>query len=362
MAKQRTGALFAIRGREDWSRHIHGGIGLNGDVTIPLLHSIFNTKAPGHDGAVLCEGGRVLKFGAHLPLSTNLYKMSVGGTRHTAALGLSELCDALLIVVSEERGTISIAKDGQITQLESGSDLKKHLDDFWGKYYSSDSSSFKHWWRRRSMRTALASITLAFILWLALAYSSETVYRTYALPIEYRNLESTRYALQDSVPLKSRVTLSGSEQAFRSLDPSQLAISFDLSSDDIEDNQLEIDGSDINLPADLSFVESVPPALQLSTRHFIAKELPVKVPVKVSLSKGLQLVSIRSTPAHISVLVDTTAVESADSLATENVNLDNIKETTTIKKKLKVQDKSLRLRGKKSIKVKVILEVRKSNS
>src|SRR5699024_1251954 len=154
-----------------------------------------------------------------------------------------------------------------------------------------------------------------------LAYSSETIYRTYALPIEYRNLESTHYSLQDSVPLKSRVTLSGSEQAFRSLDPSQLAISFDLSSDDMEDNQLEIDESDSNLPADLCFVEAVPPTLQLSTRHFIAKELPVKVPVKGSLAKGLQLISIRPTPAHIPVLVDTTAAESTDSLSTETINL-----------------------------------------
>src|SRR5699024_10268867 len=153
----------------------------------------------------------------------------------------------------------------------------------------------------------------------------------------------------------------GSEQAFRSLDPSQLAISFDLSSDDIEDNQLEIDESDINLPADLSFVEAVPPTLQLSTRHFIAKELPVNVPVKGSLAKGLQLISIRPTPAHIPVLVDTTAAESTDSLSTETINLDNIKESTTIKKKLKARDKWLRLRDKNSINVKVVLEVRKSN-
>ncbi len=125
MAEKKTGALIAIRGKEDWSRHIHGGIELNGQITIPLLLSIFNKYAPGHDGAVLLEGRNILKFGVHLPLSTNLYKMSRGGTRHTAALGLSEQCDALVIIVSEERGSISIAKDGKIQELNSNSDLKK---------------------------------------------------------------------------------------------------------------------------------------------------------------------------------------------------------------------------------------------
>src|SRR5699024_2510125 len=218
MAEKRIGALIAIRGWEDWSRHIHGGIRLDGEISIHLLHSIFNTKAPGHDGAVLCEGNQIKKFGVHLPLSTNLYKMSAGGTRHTAALGLSELCDALLIVVSEERGTISIAKDGEITQLESGNDLKRQLDTFWNERYEADSTPFTHWWKDRSMRTALASVGLAFVLWLALTYPSETVYRTYALPIEYRNLESTRFSLQDSIPLKPRVTFAGPEQVFRTLD------------------------------------------------------------------------------------------------------------------------------------------------
>ncbi len=68
MADQRMGALIVFKGREDWDRHVHGGIELDGKITIPLLHSIFNTKAPGHDGAVLSDGQRILKFGVHLPL------------------------------------------------------------------------------------------------------------------------------------------------------------------------------------------------------------------------------------------------------------------------------------------------------
>lgn len=360
MAEKRTGALIAIKGREDWDRHIHGGIELDGKITIPLLHSIFNTKAPGHDGAVLSDGQRILKFGAHLPLSTNLYKMSRGGTRHTAALGLSEQCDALVIVVSEERGTISIARDGYIKQLESSSDLKKNLDDFWSEYYQTSTSSLSHWWKRRSLRTAVAAVSLAFILWLSLAYPSETVYRTYAVPIEYRNLESTNIALQDSVPLKARLTLSGSEQAFRTLDPAELVISFDLASEDVDDNELEIESNDINLPADLQFFEASPPLLKLKTRHFISRELPVKVPVKGQLEEGLELITMRPSPETVTALIDTAATQ-LDSIPTQAVDLSQIQQSTVLKKKLRLQEKKFRFSQKSPPTVSINIDVRKIN-
>lgn len=362
MADQRTGALIVLKGREDWDRHVHGGIELDGKITIPLLHSIFNTNAPGHDGAVLSDGQRIIKFGVHLPLSTNLYKLSRGGTRHTAALGLSEKCDALVIVVSEERGTISIARNGQIKQLESHSDLKRHLDDFWDEYYRSDSSSFKQWGKSRSLKTALAAGSLAFILWLSLAYPSETVYRTYAVPIEYSNLESTNYVLQDTVPPEARVTLSGSEQAFRTFDPSELIISFDLASEDVEDLELDISSDNINLPTGLQFFEASPPTLKLTKQHFVATDLPVKVPVTGTLPEGLQFRSAVPSPKTVTILVDTATTELIDSVSTGPVDLSQIQGQTVLQKALQLKGDSLRLPKNTPGKIKVAINVRKIES
>ncbi|WP_372634698.1 diadenylate cyclase [Fodinibius sp.] len=361
MADQRTGALIVLKGREDWDRHVHGGIELDGKITIPLLRSLFNTSAPGHDGAVLSDGQRILKFGVHLPLSTNLYKLSRGGTRHTAALGLSEKCDALVIVVSEERGTISIAQNGRIRQLESHSDLKKHLDDFWAEYYQSNTTSYKQWGESRSLKTALAAGSLAFILWLSFAYSSETVYRTYAVPIEYSNLESTPYALQDTVPLEARLTLSGSEQAFRTFEPSDLVISFDLASEEVEDLELDIDSDNINLPAGLQFFEASPPALQLKKQFFVPADVPVKVPVTGTIAEHLQFQSVVPSPETITVLVDT-ASASIDSVLTEPVDLSQIEEQTVQQKMLQLQGDSFRLPEQTSPNISVTVNVRKIQS
>jgi DNA integrity scanning protein DisA with diadenylate cyclase activity len=110
MASKRMGALIAVRGHESWSAHIRGGVELGGAISEPLLYSIFHTSTPGHDGAVLIDDGRITRFAVHLPLASDMPDVSAhGGTRHTAALGLSQEGDAFVIVVSEERGTISIA-------------------------------------------------------------------------------------------------------------------------------------------------------------------------------------------------------------------------------------------------------------
>jgi diadenylate cyclase len=361
MADQRMGALIVFKGREDWDRHVHGGIELDGKITIPLLHSIFNTKAPGHDGAVLSDGQRILKFGVHLPLSTNFYKLPSGGTRHTAALGLSEKCDALVIVVSEERGAISIAQNGQIKELESHSDLKKHLDDFWAENYQPDSASFKQWGENRSMKTALAAGSLTFLLWLSFAYPSETVYRTFDIPIEYSNLESSSYALQDTVPLQARVTLTGSEQAFRNFDPSNVRISFDLTSEDTDDLILDIDNDNLNLPSGLHLFEADPATLNLRKRHFVATELPVKVTTTGTIAEGFEVDSFDVSPKFVTVLVDTAAA-SIDSVLTEPVDLNEIQEQAIQQKILQLKGNTFRLPENSSPVIRVTINVRKTQS
>jgi len=122
-ARARTGALLVIRGHDVIARHLDGGEEVDGRLSEPLLKSIFDPHSIGHDGAVVIEANRIGKLGCHLPLSRNLEKLPGRGTRHAAALGLAELSDALCIVVSEERGTICVARGGEIRLLSDPSAL-----------------------------------------------------------------------------------------------------------------------------------------------------------------------------------------------------------------------------------------------
>lgn len=130
LARGRVGSLFVFPGREPLDRLLDGGHYLEGRVSEPLLRSLLDPGTPGHDGAIIIRGGKVSRFGVHLPLSTEWAEIGAGGTRHAAALGLAERSDALTIAVSEERGEVSIACRGRLIRVEKPDELRALVEEF----------------------------------------------------------------------------------------------------------------------------------------------------------------------------------------------------------------------------------------
>jgi len=115
LAKAKVGALIVIERYEPLGDVAERGVPLDAVITASLLSTIFQVGTPLHDGAVIIRRGRIAAAGCILPLSSKLKAQSLFGTRHRAALGISEESDSLSIVVSEERGTVSIAMSGRLT-------------------------------------------------------------------------------------------------------------------------------------------------------------------------------------------------------------------------------------------------------
>lgn len=113
MAETKTGALIVISQQSDLKLITEGGIAIDAKVSTSLLKNIFFKNAPLHDGAVVIEGDRVVAAKCILPVTQSDVPKEYG-TRHRAALGLSEISDAIVVVVSEETGGISIAQSGSI--------------------------------------------------------------------------------------------------------------------------------------------------------------------------------------------------------------------------------------------------------
>ena len=114
LAARRIGALIALERETDLKTYVDGGVGFDARVSRELLFSIFLPASPVHDGAVLIQGNRISQAGCFLPLSQNPTLPKDLGTRHRAAIGLSEETDAAVIVVSEETGAISLAIGGEL--------------------------------------------------------------------------------------------------------------------------------------------------------------------------------------------------------------------------------------------------------
>ncbi len=127
MAGRQIGALIVVVRQQPIEHLIQVGTDIEAKVTSELLNSIFLPYSPIHDGAVILHKGKITKAGCLLPLSHNPDIAKSFGTRHRAALGLSELSDALVLVVSEETGKISAVHDGKITYDCNTADLKRLL-------------------------------------------------------------------------------------------------------------------------------------------------------------------------------------------------------------------------------------------
>jgi diadenylate cyclase len=116
MGAVKTGALIVVEKDMQLTEFERTGISLDALVTRQLLINIFEKNTPLHDGAVIVRGDRVVSATCYLPLSDNMALSKDLGTRHRAAVGISEVSDSLTIVVSEETGTVSYAREGRIVR------------------------------------------------------------------------------------------------------------------------------------------------------------------------------------------------------------------------------------------------------
>lgn len=127
MAKVKTGALIVIERNVSLKEIERTGIEINGTVSSQLLINIFEHNTPLHDGAVIIRGNRVTAATCYLPLSDNMMISKDLGTRHRAAVGISEITDSITVVVSEETGRVSVVEGGILRRLSDAESLRKVL-------------------------------------------------------------------------------------------------------------------------------------------------------------------------------------------------------------------------------------------
>ena len=128
MGRAKTGALIVIQAESPLEEYERTGITVDGIVTSQLLVNIFEHNTPLHDGAVIIRGDRVQSATCYLPLSDNRSLSKDLGTRHRAGVGISEVTDALVIIVSEETGKVSVAQNGELFRCLDVIDLRRKLE------------------------------------------------------------------------------------------------------------------------------------------------------------------------------------------------------------------------------------------
>ncbi len=333
LAKKNIGALIVLQGDDPLARHINGGSALDGIVSEPLLASIFDPHSFGHDGAVIIKGDRVAMFGCHLPLSMNTAKFGNLGLRHTAALGMAERSDALCIVVSEERGTISLAQQEELTVVRNAAALHEALEKFYIRNAPVEKSSLPMVWLKENTREKIIAIALACALWVGFGYQRDILRRDFIIPIDYKNIPAY-WKIDEPQVTEVKVILQGPAQAFQLFDERSLKLSLDLSALAEKKREFTLAKDMLNAPSSLTVTEIAPARIRVYASKLLSYTLPVHIVTRNSLPNHIYLQKITLNPSTIKVLIDSRLRHEQIRIATEPIDLQKISATTTVNAKV----------------------------
>ena len=277
LAQQRTGAIIVMSGREPLDRHLEGGTTLQGQLSEALLLSLFETSSPGHDGAVILRGSEVVRFGAQLPLSNDWDRLGRAGTRHAASLGLAERTDAFCIVVSEERGLISTAEQGELTVMSSPEALASSLRGFIARRDPAEVRRRSRLSPRRvAQRTAEGAIAviIAAGLWLMTVPGATVTQHTRPAAVVIDNLPEG-YSLVSVDPPQLDVVVEARRRDLYLSGNQPLEAHVDALLVQLGRRTFQIAPEQISAPSGLSVTQVEPKQVRLSvTKDAVDKEKP----------------------------------------------------------------------------------------
>jgi diadenylate cyclase len=267
MAGKKIGALIILERMDFVEELITGGIPLDGEPGPEVLLSVFQKDSLLHDGALLIRKGRIAKVGCYLPLSSAERLPKAWGTRHRAGLGLSERCDAWIVIISEERGEISIAQDGKMLQVKEVNQLTNLVQEALAPTRPQAKS-----WKERILAPVihrwpvkLGALCLVFLIWLLLA-GQQNFEVTLKVPLEVRSLPAAMEIVEPVNP-EVEITVQGVRKDASTVNRRNVHAEIDLSIARPGSMVFRISRNQILLPSDrIEIVKIKPPTMEFNLR------------------------------------------------------------------------------------------------
>jgi uncharacterized protein (TIGR00159 family) len=303
LAKEKRGALVVFPGRESIQEWVSGGYALDARPSIPLLRSIFDPHSPGHDGALIVEKGRFSRLGVRLPVSQSQQLSDEYGTRHHAAMGLAEKSDALTVLVSEERGQVSLFTKGEMRPLTHADELVNAIVHHWRETAAFPFALPGGHAGREMTSQMLASLALAIVLWTTLIISQgERMEKMITVPVEFTGTPSS-LVLDGDNGKEVRLRLSGSRSDLDRIDASHLGARIDLANAVPGEQTFLITTENINLPRGIDLIEVIPASVDLTLAELSEKQLAITPQLVGKLRNGLTIQSVTVEPPTVKALV-----------------------------------------------------------
>ncbi|MCL2791348.1 MAG: diadenylate cyclase [Desulfobulbus sp.] len=308
LAQDRCGAIIVFPGKEPLTSRISGGYQLNAVPSLPLILSIFDSNSPGHDGAVIIENGKLTRFGVRLPMSQSARLSEEYGTRHHAAMGLAEQTDALVLVVSEERGQAAIFVNGEMRPMRTVEEITRilaaHQQDM-GLFHRDSVPKI----RKRTIFQIAASLVLAVVFWSTLIISQrEVVERVLPVAIDYTS-PADDLAFVGEKANEVKLYLSGPKSEIDSLTSNPPNVKIDLSKMAKGSQTIIITSENLRLPKGVTLLDTSPQQLKLTLAAVVQKNVPITPQIIGKLPGNLKIKKITVTPETVLVTVPVTKEE-----------------------------------------------------
>lgn len=355
LAQNRVGALLVFQRRDLLEDHLKGGIPLDGRISCEVLSSIFLPKSPAHDGAVIIHGGRMVSVGCYLPLSDNPVLPRHYGTRHRAGIGITEKSDAISLIVSEERGEVSLAVKGGITRLDTSEELQERL----GSMLFNPERGKSRWPSAltSNLIPKIIAFALVVVLWGFIAGQQRTeIWLT--VPLEYRNIPGNMEMVGEWAN-KVEVGIRGPRGVISDVGQDRVRAHIDLFQGSRGLNFIRLTPDNIRIPVGTEITKINPSEVRIRLDEVKMRPVQVKAKFTGKLPKPLQLESVSVEPPTVALQGPESLLAKVREVLTEPIDLSNIGENTRISVGVDVHTPQVRLAPNQPSQIAVEIKIEK---
>lgn len=351
LAEKRTGALLVFKRSESLADLVLNGVRLDCEITPQILETIFTDGTPLHDGAAVVKDGRITLAACHLPLSSNPDIPQYYGTRHRAALGLSERTDAIVVLVSEERGEVMLAEAGEFVNLVGPGEMVAALEQRVSPVR--EKTKLTLWQKLFSNLLPKTSLLLLVTAFWILITSRQGLITSVAAPVRLHGV-SDKLVIVRNFPEEVEVQL----KSFSSLTPApdKLDISADVDLSGVREGQstVRIRNSDFSLPSGMAVSSITPFTIKIVAEKKLRKIVPVRISLKGVLPTGLRGYEMRSDPESVEVEGPAGQVSKVEFVATEEIDARRLAKDREYRKNLLLPSKLVKLLRDEPVVIKIV--------
>jgi uncharacterized protein (TIGR00159 family) len=359
LASTRTGALIVIANRDRLNPYLREGFALDARFNPQIIESIFAKQSPMHDGAIIIRADRIARAGTFLPLTEKEGLPRHYGTRHRAAIGLSEVSDSVVLVVSEERGEVSLVHRGRVEVMHDSQKLKGALGRL---LLGVDRKRKRRSWRQLWLANAggfLATFLLVATVW-GIYSGKQLSLISITTPIDFRNIPENLVLMNASTE-KVEVQITGRRRLVSGLQPEQVEAFLDLKGITFGVHPLVLNQESIELPLGLEVVRLTPPTVRVEMEQRVEKRVAVTPRLEGSPPAGYEIDKVKVRPESVKVSGALSILQATSSFFTEPIDLATIEPGSgemTFEVPLVLSSASLRLLAGESKDVRVDVELR----